>query len=364
MSELAIGPGLLSQLGERMRSVGLKGRVFVISNDRVFPLYGERALRGIREAGFVAEAYQLPDGEPTKSLTAASALYDWLAAHHAERTDAIVALGGGVVGDVAGFVAATFLRGMPLVQVPTTALAQIDSSIGGKVGVNHPRGKNLIGAFYPARLIVSDTETLLTLSRRELAAGWAEAIKCAMILDAELLDELEVGAEQLLNLASPVGDLALAARIVERSARHKVRVVAEDEREAGLRMILNYGHTIGHALEAATNYCALLHGEAVSIGMAGVAAMSVAMELLDPAVAEHQNRVLERYGLPRRFLPDLPAPPVEAVLSAMASDKKSRAARLNWILLDRLGHAVIRSDVSDTLVRETVEVVLGTGRRG
>jgi 3-dehydroquinate synthase len=361
MSELAIGPGLLNLLGTKMREAGLTGRAFLVSDDVVFPLFGEAALAGLREGGFEVASHQMPDGERTKSLAGASAIYDWLAEQRAERGDTIVALGGGVVGDVAGFVAATYLRGMPLVQVPTTVLGQIDSAIGGKVAVDHPRGKNLIGAFYPARLIVADIDTLRTLPPRQLAAGWAEAVKCAMVLDADLLDLLETHAVALRELRTfdPEGELLRS--IVERCARHKVAVVAEDERETGLRMILNYGHTIGHALEAALSYETLLHGEAVSIGMAGAAAMSVARGLLDPAAAECQNRVLARFGLPTRFPGDLPAPAPEVVLDRMASDKKARGARLRWILLDRIGHARIESDVPMTLVRDTVAELLRPG---
>lgn len=353
MSVLAYGRGMLGQLGAKMREVGLSGRAFVISNDRVFPLFGAAAVSGLRSAGYAVESYQLPDGELTKSLAAASALYDWLVEQRAERIDAIVALGGGVVGDVAGFVAATFLRGMPLVQVPTTVLAQIDSAIGGKVGVNHPKGKNLIGAFHPARLIVGDTDTLRSLTPRLLADGWAEAIKCALILDAELLDVLEAHAAGLCDLSSP-----LVPDVIERCAQHKVRVVTEDEREAGLRMILNYGHTIGQGLEAALKYEALLHGEAVSIGMVGAAAIAVERGWLEPALLRRQNEVLTRFGLPIRLPSDAPSPSVETVLERMTRDKKSRGAALRWVLLDRVGHARIESGVPEELVRDTVAALL------
>ena len=353
VSVLAYGRGLLGQLGMKLREVGLSGRAFVISDDVVYPLYGETVTAGLTSAGYEVAAYQLPSGEPTKSLHSASMLYDWLVEQRAERIDSIVALGGGVVGDVAGFVAATFLRGMPLVQVPTTILAQIDSSIGGKVGVNHPKGKNLIGAFHPARLIVGDTDTLRSLSRRVLADGWAEAIKCAMILDAELLDVLEAHADSLIDLTSP-----LVPAIIERCAQHKVRVVAEDERESGLRMILNYGHTIGQALEAALNYQVLLHGEAVSIGMVGAAEIAVRRGLLEASLAERQNRVLARFGLPTRFPADASPPPVDTVIERMARDKKSRGAQLRWILLDRIGHARIEAGVPLDLVRDVVTELL------
>ncbi len=353
MSVLAIGSGILPRLGEKLREAGLSGRVFLVSDDHVFPLWGDAALNGLRAGGFTVVSYQLPAGELTKSLAATYRLYDWLVEHRAERVDTIVALGGGVVGDVAGFVAATFLRGMPFVQVPTTVLAQVDSSIGGKVGVNHPKGKNLIGAFYPARLIVSDTDALRTLPRRDVAAGWAEAVKCGLILDAELFEVLDVNAAGLCDLTS-----SLVPAVVERCAQHKVRVVDEDEREADLRRILNYGHTIGQALEAALDYQVLLHGEAVSIGMAGAAAIAVRVGLLDPASAERQNAVLAHFGLPVRFPRDAPPPSVDTILERMARDKKSRESKLHWILLDRIGHARIASGISLDLVSEVVEGLL------
>jgi 3-dehydroquinate synthase len=341
-----------------MRDVGLTGRAFVVSNDRVFPLYGPRAIDGLRESRFVVEAFQLPDGEPTKSLTSGQVLYDWLAEHRAERGDAIVSLGGGVIGDVAGFVAATFLRGMPLVQVPTTVLSIIDSSIGGKVGVNHARGKNLIGAFHPARLIVGDVDTLQSLSPRLLADGWAEAIKCAMILDAPLLDLLDRNAAALCDPASAVFHSNLLVEILERCAQHKVRVVVEDEREANLRMILNYGHTIGQGLEAALGYEHLLHGEAVSIGMVGAAAISVGCGLLDEASERRQHEVLAHFGLPTSLPATIAPPSVAAVVARMAQDKKSRNASLRWVLLDRIGHARIETNVPTDLVERTVDQIL------
>ncbi|MGH2458491.1 MAG: 3-dehydroquinate synthase [Chloroflexota bacterium] len=353
MSDLAIGRGLLTRLGAALREAGLGGRAFVISDDRVFPLWGGMAVEGLQAGGYSVAAYQLPAGELTKCLASAQLLYDWLVEQRAERVDTIVALGGGVVGDVAGFVAATFLRGVPFVQVPTTVLAQVDSSIGGKVGVNHPKGKNLIGAFYPARLIVGDTDTLRTLPRRDIAAGWAEAVKCGLILDAELLDVLDTNAAGLCDLSSP-----MVPTIVERCAQHKVRVVEEDEREADRRRILNYGHTIGQALEAALDYEVLLHGEAVSIGMAGAAAIAVRAGLLEPAAAARQNVALARFGLPTRFPTGASCPSVDLILERMARDKKSRASRLHWVLLDRIGHARIESGISLDLVAEVVEGLL------
>ena len=355
MSSLVIGRGLLGHLGQTMREAGLDGRVFVISDDQVFPLYGDLTVRGLRESGYDLASSVLSAGERTKSLASTYQLYDWLVDQKAERRDTIVALGGGVIGDVAGFVAATYLRGLPFVQVPTTVLGQVDSSIGGKVAVNHAKGKNLIGAFYPAQLIVADVDTLRSLSPRELAAGWAEAIKCAMILDAPLLDLLSEHASGLIDPNSVEFQSDLLIEIVDRCARHKVKVVEEDEREANLRMILNYGHTIGQGLEAALNYEVLLHGEAVSIGMTAAAWLSVERGLFSWSDSQRQRTVLEQFGLPTEFPRGRHAPNVDVVLDRMTHDKKSRNATLRWVLLDRIGHAVIDANVPPELVRAAIE---------
>lgn len=350
MSQLVTGRRAIADLGQHMRGVGLNGRAFVVSDERVFPLHGPAVLAAIKKSGYAADSIVLPAGETTKSLPMAERVYDWLVERRAERMDTIVALGGGVVGDLAGFVAATYLRGMPLVNVPTTLLGQIDSAIGGKVAVNHSRGKNLIGAFYPARLIVDDPAVLDTLPQREITAGWAEAVKCALILDGELLDILEENAEGLVNLSSRlVGD------VIERCAQHKVRIVEQDEREAGLRMILNYGHTIGHALEAALNYDVLLHGEAVSIGMTGAAAIAARCGILSPTIVERQRRVLELFGLPVHFpTGGSRQPTVDSVVAAMSLDKKSQGAVVRWVLLEGVGRTRIEPNVPLATVREVV----------
>ena len=355
MSSLAIGRGLLGGLGHTVREAGLNGRVFLVGDDRVYPLFGDRAVEGLRSSGFDVTSTIVPSGEPTKSMPFAEKLYDWLIENRAERGDTIVALGGGMVGDLVGFVAATFLRGVPLVQIPTTVLSQIDSSIGGKVAVNHRKGKNLIGAFYPARLIVADVDTLGSLPPRELASGWAEAIKCAMILDAPLLDVLFENAAGFCDPTSALFQSDLLVQVVERCARHKVVVVEEDEREANLRMILNYGHTIGQGLEAALNYEVLLHGEAVSIGMTAAAWLSVERGRLSWAEAQRQRAVLERFGLPTEFPQGVMAPSVDAVLENLARDKKALGSRLRWVLLDRIGHAVIDGNVPIDLVRAAID---------
>lgn len=331
-----VGWGLLDELGSRMRRAGLGEFAFIISDEEVFLLYGARASESLERAGFGVEAFVVPPGEGTKTLDTAAQLYDWLVERRAERIHAIVALGGGMVGDLAGFVAATFLRGMPLVQVPTTLVAMADSAIGGKVAVNHPQGKNLIGAFYQPCLVLADVSTLSTVPQRELTSGWAEVIKHAMILDPGLVDFLEVHAEKLLNL-----EVEATTEAVRRSATLKAGVVAEDEKERGRRMILNYGHTIGHALEAATDYERLFHGEAVAIGMMAAAMISEKLGLLPQETVKRQEGLIQKFGLPTT------CPGIERgrVLGAIELDKKVRERAVNWVLLRGIGQPMISNEV-------------------
>lgn len=333
--------GILGELGARMTEAGLSGRALIVSDDRVFPLHGEAAKKALAEAGFSVDSRVVPNGELSKSFETAVSIYDWLVEKRAERGDVVVALGGGVVGDLAGFVAATFLRGVPLVQVPTSLMAMVDSAIGGKAAVNHPRGKNLIGAFYQPRLVQADVELLKTLPERELTSGWAEVVKHAMIRDPELLRLLEARRESLLRL-----DKDIAVEVVARSAAIKAAVVSEDEKEQGLRMILNYGHTIAHGLEAATGYERFLHGEAVAIGMTGAAMISQRLGMLSASVVERQRRLLRALGLPT----GCPGVDEGAVLKAVELDKKIRKEKIRWVLLDDVGEPVVRNDVPDEVV--------------
>lgn len=344
---IVVGWDILDSLGERMRDMGMAGPAYIISDVTVQAEHGIRARESLSRAGIDADVYAVPPGETSKSLHRAASVYDWLVARRAERGHVIVALGGGVIGDLAGFVAATFLRGMPLVLVPTSLLAMVDASIGGKVAVDHRDGKNLIGAFYQPRLVFDDVALLRTLQPRELTAGWAEVAKHAFIMDPELLAMLEERAEDVAALLPD-----FATRIVARNVALKGRVVSEDERETtGVRMTLNYGHTIGHAIETATAYGQYLHGEAVAIGMMGAAKISAGLGLLDPSVVSRQEALLRRLGLPLR------APGVDPrrVRAAMAVDKKVRGKAIRWVLLEGVGRTVIRDDVPDDLVRNVVD---------
>lgn len=341
--------GELGRLGERMLQVNLKGRATVIADANVAGLYGETVLTSLRAAGFDTELTTIPMGEQHKHLGTVAGVYDFLIGRKSERGDAIVALGGGVTTDLAGLVAATYLRGVPLVHVPTSLLAMVDAAIGGKVAVDHQRGKNLIGAFYQPRLVVADVETLGSLSQRDVTAGWAEVIKHGLILDPDLVEMLERDADRVLAL-----DPEAVTPILRRSAQIKGKIVGEDEREGGLRMTLNYGHTIGHAIEAATGYSHVLHGEAVAVGMQGAASIAVRMGVLAAEVAEQQTRLLGRYNLPLSW----PGVDVEATFEAMTLDKKVAARKQRWVLLSEVGRTVIRDDVPLDLVRDVVNALL------
>ena len=341
------GRGVLEQLGPRLQALGVTGTAYIISDENVFRTYGRKAQHSLEAAGIAAHSYSIPPGEESKSLALAEDIYAWLADLRSERRHAIIALGGGVVGDLGGFVASTFLRGMMFVQVPTSMAAMVDASIGGKVAVNLPQGKNLVGAFYQPSLVLADIDTLSTLGQRERSEGWAEAVKHGLILDAELFDLFEEYAEDLLALR---GDIS--TDVIRRSMAIKAQVVSEDERETlGKRILLNYGHSIGHALESVTGYGHYMHGEAVSVGMMGAGRISEVMGLIPPEVVERQRRVLERFQLP------LSAPGVDAdvILDKMTRDKKTEAGSLRWVLLEGVGHSVVRRDVPLDLVRETVE---------
>jgi 3-dehydroquinate synthase len=348
-----VGHGLLHRLGAKMKEAGLSsGTAIIINDENVFPLYGSRVEGVLQTAGYAVNRFVVPSGEETKSMDYAVRIYDFLVEHRAERDHIIVALGGGVVGDLAGFVAATFLRGMPWIQVPTSLVAMVDASIGGKVGVNHPEGKNLIGAFYQPKLVLCDPQTLTTLPQRELASGWAEVVKHGLILDQEYFEFLESNADGLTELESePV------TRAIARSAAIKAEVVSQDENErTGERTLLNYGHTIGHGLEAATEYGRFLHGEAVAIGMMGAAELSHRLGLLCRAGVQRQKALLQRFGLPTSLRGETAEPrrgrkrnnlglSIAAVIRAMQVDKKISGKAIRWVLLQDIGKAVIRSDV-------------------
>ncbi|MDA0269882.1 MAG: 3-dehydroquinate synthase [Chloroflexi bacterium] len=343
-----VGTGELGRLGDRLRQIGLDGRrVFLISDDRVVEQHGQTVAQALDAAGIPGASYVIPAGEQSKTQRVAAELYAWLAAEKAERRDVIVALGGGVVCDLAAYVAATYLRGMAIVQLPTSVLAMNDAAIGGKAAVDLPQGKNLVGAFHQPAAVISDIDVLRTLPRRSYIEGFAEVIKHALILDPALLKVLE---ENAAGLSSTSPDWDLVTEVVARSSRLKALIVSSDPKEQGIRAILNYGHTIGHGIEQATGYRDYMHGEAVSVGMMGAAKISQAMGLIDQALVDRQGDLLRSFGLP------LVAPDVNTtvIMDAMTRDKKVEQGRLRFVLLEGLGRAVVRGDVSGELVARTV----------
>lgn len=331
-----VGWGLLYNLGEKVSQAGLSGTAYLISDETVSFIYGIRVMKSLQNAGFKIDSFTVPPGEATKTLDTATRIYDWLVEQRAERGDIIVALGGGMVGDLAGFIAATYLRGLALVQVPTTLVAMVDAAIGGKTAVNHLQAKNIIGAFYQPRLVIADVQTLSTLPHRELVSGWAEVIKHGLILDSEFFEFLENNADSLKRLEPEV-----TTEAIRHSVAIKAKIVGEDEKERGNRTLLNYGHTIAHGLEAATNYERFLHGEAVAIGMMGAAMLSHQMGLLGREVVERQRALLEGFGLPTTYS----GVDLKILLRTMELDKKVKEKLVRWVLLTEVGQAVIRDDV-------------------
>jgi 3-dehydroquinate synthase len=342
-----VGPGELNRLAERLAQLKLNGTVFLISDADVMEAHGERVAGVLQEAGIAGASYVVPGGEASKSLRVASELYGWLSEQRAERGDTVVALGGGVVGDLAGYVAATYLRGMPFVQLPTSVLAMNDAAIGGKAAVDLPAGKNLVGAFHQPRAVLADIETLATMPHRALLEGFAEVIKHALILDPELLALLEQHAGEL---TSTDPDPDLLTQVTARSVRLKALVVSSDPQEQGLRATLNYGHTIGHAIEAITGYREYLHGEAVSIGMMGAARISERMGLISEEIVARQADLLRAFGLPLQAS-GLSA---QAVMDAMLLDKKVQRGRPRFILLQSIGRAVVSDQMEERIVEEAV----------
>lgn len=340
-----VGTGLLERLGELCAGARLGRRTLVITNEPLARLYGDRVLASLQRAGFEAGMAVVPDGEAEKNWARAGWLHDRCVEHGLERTSFIVAFGGGVIGDLAGFVAATYMRGIDFVQVPTSLLAQVDASVGGKVAVNHPRGKNLLGAFHQPVMVVSDIDLLATLPDRELSAGLAEVVKHGLIRDADLYRFVAGHGEALL-----ARDPAALERVIVDSCRIKAAVVGADEREAGERAVLNFGHTAGHAIEAAAGYGTYTHGEAIAIGMMAEMILSVELGGVTPEDVSRLRTVLESLRLPVR--PEVSV--AEAAAGYLMQDKKVREGRLRLALLERIGWAVVTDAIGPERVREVL----------
>ncbi|MBF6568171.1 MAG: 3-dehydroquinate synthase [Candidatus Binataceae bacterium] len=340
-----VGVHLLDEVGKLALEAGLHGgRVALVTDANVGPLYFERVADALSTAKFDPIRIQIASGEGSKSLAMVEQLYDRMVEGRLDRNSAVFALGGGVVGDLAGFAAATFLRGLALVQIPTTLTGQVDSALGGKTGVNHRQGKNLIGAFHEPRLIVADVETLTTLGEREFREGLAEVIKYGAIMDATMIDDLERDLPAIMaREPRPMEE------IVERSLRHKATVVERDEAESGLRKILNFGHTVGHAIEASSGFGHYLHGEAVAIGMMAAARLSQTYAGLRAVDAERLRALLKMAALPVEMPSQWAS---ENFASALNLDKKRSGSNIEFILIDRIGHALTYKLDSEQIIAE------------
>ena len=348
--DILVGGGLLKSLGAECRKLGLGARCAVVTDANVGPRYAKAALASLKAAGFEPIVCTVKAGETSKSLKVVGALYDQFAAHRLERKSFVVALGGGVVGDLAGFVAASYLRGIPFVQVPTTLLAQVDSSVGGKVGVNLKAGKNLVGAFHQPRLVLCDLDTLRTLPKREFRAGLAEVIKYGIIHDEPLFRRLEAQLPKLLKL-----DSKTLAEVVARCCEIKADVVGQDETETGLRAILNFGHTIGHAIENTAGYGKYLHGEAISIGQVAAAHLSKELLQLPGESVERIRQLFVAAGLPVTIR--LNAVQTRRMFEAMKLDKKVSAGEIKFVLAEQIGKVRWGRKVPEGLIREVLERV-------
>lgn len=348
--DIVVGAGFLTEAGRLIAEMASARRAAVVTNDRVWELHGSKLLSALDDAGVKSFKISVPDSEGAKSLPVAEEVYSALIDARLERDEPVIAFGGGVVGDLAGFVAATYMRGVPLIHIPTTFLAQIDSSIGGKVAINHPKGKNLIGAFYQPLFVLADVEFLLTLDTANMRNGLAEAVKYGFIWPDGPLIFIENNLEAILAAKLPEIE-----KLTTECAAIKARVVEEDERDKGMRAILNYGHTFGHAIETSTRY-GFSHGEAVAVGMCFAARLAARLGMIDKAVVKRHEELLERASLPVR------APKVEiaSVLRAMAVDKKRQAGGNLFVLLEGVGHPVIRTVPEDIVVELAVEMIEGS----
>ncbi|HEY9710097.1 MAG TPA: 3-dehydroquinate synthase [Oculatellaceae cyanobacterium] len=340
--------GGLDDLGVWMSRLKLGKKVLVVSNPVIFKKYGKRAIAALELVGYEVSTCTLPAGERYKTLKSIQKIYDIALQNRLERSSTIVALGGGVVGDMAGFAAATWLRGINLVQVPTSLLAMVDSAVGGKTGVNHPQGKNLIGAFYQPRFVLIDPSVLKTLPPREFRAGMAEVIKYGIIWDAQLFAKLEAAKrlDQLRYVEEDLLELILSC-----SCQAKADVVSKDEKEAGLRAILNYGHTIGHAVESLTGYKLVNHGEGVAIGMVAAGQIAVQLKMWNAADAERQDALIEKTGLPTQLPSVLD---IEAIIDTLQTDKKVKDGKVRFVLPTQIGAVTVTDQVPSEVIGQVL----------
>lgn len=337
--EILIGSGLLSRVGELLSQTLKPSRIVLVTHPSLNRLYGDKVTSGLKGQGWDTDIIEIPEGETSKTLKQAEKIYDRLLDFKCDRKSVLVALGGGVIGDLVGFVAATYQRGIPFVQVPTTLLSQVDSSVGGKTAVNHPKGKNMIGAFYQPRLVIADLDTLHTLPANEFRAGLAEIIKYGVISDPALFEYLEKNTEKILKL-----DPQCLTHIIETSCAIKAGVVEKDERESYYRMILNFGHTLGHAIEALTGYSKFIHGEAVAIGMVHAAKLSHLLGKCSEEVPKRLRKLVEKFGLPA----DMPELESQSIIESLYHDKKTMNQKIKFILVKEIGEIEIIEDMPES----------------
>lgn len=350
--DIAIAPGILDQLGAWAQQLNLGKKVLLVSNPAIFRHYGARAIASLEAAGFEVAICKLAAGEQYKTFKSVQKIYDAALAHRLERSSTMIALGGGVIGDMTGFAAATWLRGINVIQVPTSLLAMVDASIGGKTGVNHPKGKNLIGAFHQPKLVLIDPQVLQTLPGREFRAAMAEVIKYGVIWDEELFSDLEKcqRLDQLRYL-----DEEFVQNIITRSCQVKAVVVGKDEKETGLRALLNYGHTIGHAVESLTGYTKVNHGEAVAIGMVAVGLLAIRLQFWDAECQQRQVNLLQKTGLPIALPAGLD---IEEIIDTLQTDKKVKSGKVRFVMPTKIGAATVTDQIPPHSIWEVLNQML------
>ena len=345
-----IGMKIIEKLGKEIKRIGISGRAFIIVDKELFPDPAREIQESLEENFFETKLLNIKINELKKNINTVNAIYEWLESSKMERSDFIISVGGGVMGDLVGFVASSWVRGVNLIHVPTTLIAMVDSSIGGKTGYNTKNGKNLIGAFYQPTLVFQDINFLKTLPNREIIAGWAELLKHSLIFDKKLFEHFYKNETEIKNFNN-----MNSIEAISRSVEIKAKIVSEDLHEKDQkRILLNYGHTIGHALESITQYTKLLHGEAVSLGMMVAGTISYHMGILSIENLEKQKHILKKYSLPITFNEKLD---LDNIVNLTKNDKKSKSGKINWILLEDIGKAVIRNDVPDEIVIKSLKSI-------
>ena len=345
-----IGLNMISELGDEIKKLGLPGKAFIIIDKALFPDPAREIQESLEKNNYETKLLNIEIDESKKNIDTVNVIYEWLESSKMERSDFIISVGGGVTGDLVGFVASTWVRGVNLIHVPSTLIAMVDSSIGGKTGYNTKNGKNLVGAFYQPKLVFQDINFLKTLPEREISAGWAELIKHSLIYDKKLFDHFYQNHTDIKNLNN-----LNSIEAISKSVEIKAKIVSEDINEKDQkRILLNYGHTTGHALESITNYKKLLHGEAVSLGMMVAGNISFLMGLLSDDNLQKQKNILEKYFLPTSISEELN---INTIIDLTKNDKKSKSGKINWILLEDIGKPVIRNDVPEEIIIRSLKSI-------